>query len=105
MGILFRQVEGWIYRVGCGWKANGERIRKNEGVQASDPVEEDAGEPWVLMGKQMVLLTAFQWNSSCLCRGLSRAIKSDPKVRDQDTIMISCNRTGDPPAASSPSFL
>lgn len=36
-----------IYRVECGWKANGEHI------------EEDAGEPWVLMGKQMVLLTVF----------------------------------------------
>lgn len=77
----------------------------NEGVRASDPVEGNAGEPWVLMGKQMALLTAFQWNSSCLCCGLSKAIKSDPKVHDQDVIMTSHKRTGSPPAASSPSFL
>lgn len=104
MGILFRQVEGYTE-----WGVGGELMVSayggKEGVPASDPVEEDAGEPWVLMGKQMVLLTVFHWNSSCLCWGLSKAIKSDPKVHDQDVIMTSCSRTGGPPAASSPSFL
>lgn len=56
--ILFRQVEGHT-EWGVGGKLMESTYGGNEGVQASDPVEEDAGEPWVLMGKQMVLLTVF----------------------------------------------
>lgn len=68
-------------RVWCWWKANESAYGGNEGVKASDPVEEDAGSP------------GYSWENRWSCSpssvelfmslpGLSKAIKSDPKVHD-----------------------
>lgn len=75
MGILFRQVE----ECGVGGKLMESTYVGIEGVQASDPVEEDAGEPWVLMGKQMVLFTSFSGTLHVSARGFPKLLSQTQK--------------------------
>lgn len=62
-------------RVWCWWKANESAYGGNEGVKASDPVEEDAGSP----GETDGLAHRLQWNSSCLCRGFPKLLSQTQK--------------------------
>lgn len=55
----------------------------------------------MLVGKQIAWLTLSECNSSCLCWVLSKTIKPDPKVHDQDVMVTSHSRTRGPPAAGS----
>lgn len=107
-GIPFRQVEG--SKCSVNEKQMQGTHGKSEAVPASDPVEQGCWRASVLgaltfMEKQSPWLALFECTSSCLCWILSKTIKPDPKVHDQDVTVTSHSRTRGPPAAASPSFL